>query len=310
MDDHKGLQIMSSSELAGGCESHFIAAPDGLKLHVRTFGSRTDAHLPVMCLPGLARTGADFDTLAAALSSDAAARRFVVALDYRGRGSSDYDRDPRNYTITTELADLLAVITALGLGPAVLVGTSRGGILTMLLAAARPRAIAGVVLNDIGPVIDVPGLIRIKSYVGRLPEPKSFSDAADILRQLFGVQFPKLAGPDWETFARRTFKEQKGRLVPTYDVRLAKTLEGIDLERSLPPLWTEFDALAHVPVMVIRGANSDVLSSATVEAMRARRPDLVTLEVEDQGHAPLLVEPEIIGRIGAFAAGCDEFRSH
>ena len=300
---------MASSELAASCESHFIAAPDGLKLHVSTFGSRTAAHLPVICLPGLARTGADFDVLAAALSTDASARRFVVTMDYRGRGRSDYDRDPRNYTIATELADLLAVITALGLGPAVLIGTSRGGILTMLLASARPRAIAGVVLNDIGPVIDVPGLIRIKSYVGKLAEPKSFGDAADILRELFGLQFPKLSAPDWEAFARRTFKEQKGRLVPTYDVRLAKTLEGIDLERALPPLWTEFDALARVPVMVIRGSNSDILSAATVEAMRVRHPNLLTIEVEDQGHAPLLVEVEMIDRIAGFVAGCDELHS-
>jgi pimeloyl-ACP methyl ester carboxylesterase len=301
---------MRSSQLAGGCESLFITAPDGLKLHVSTFGPRTAARLPVICLPGLARTGADFDSLATSLATDAAAPRFVVALDSRGRGRSDYDRNPHNYTVATELADLLTVITALGLGPAVLVGTSRGGILAMLLASARPRAIAGVVLNDIGPVIDVPGLIRIKRYVGKLPEPKSFSDAADILRELFAVQFPKLSAQDWEAFARRNFKEQKGRLVPTYDVRLAKTLESIDLERTLPPLWKEFDALAHVPVMVIRGTNSDLLSAATVEAMRAVRPDLVAVEVADQGHAPLLVEAEIIGRIGAFAAGCDEYRSH
>jgi pimeloyl-ACP methyl ester carboxylesterase len=302
--------IMWSSELAGGCESHFITAPDGLKLHVGTFGRRAVAHLPVICLPGLARTAADFDALATALSTDAAAPRFVVTLDYRGRGRSDYNRNPRNYTIATELADLLAVITALELGPAVLVGTSRGGILAMLLASARPRAVAGVVLNDIGPVIDVPGLIRIKSYVGKLPAPKSFSDAADILRELFAGQFPKLSEQDWEAFAKRNFKEQKGRLVPAYDARLAKTLEGIDLERALPPLWTEFDALARVPVMVIRGANSDILSAATVEAMRARRPDLVATEVEDQGHAPLLVEVEMIGGIAAFIAGCDELHGH
>jgi pimeloyl-ACP methyl ester carboxylesterase len=258
-----------------------------------------------VCLPGLARTGADFDALAQALAGDRQQPRYVVAMDYRGRGRSDYDSNPLNYNFATELADVLAVLTALDIGPAVFVGTSRGGILAMLLASARPTAIAGVVLNDIGPVIDVQGLARIKSYVGNLPEPKSFSDGAEILRRLFASQFPKLTEEDWIAFSRRAFKQQGGRLLPTYDVRIARTLESIDLERPLQPLWTEFDALAGLPVMVIRGANSDLLSPATVAAMRARKPDLDAIEVPDQGHAPLLVEPEIIAQISAFIAQCE-----
>jgi pimeloyl-ACP methyl ester carboxylesterase len=288
-----------------GRASQFITSHDGLKLHVGAYGWRPATALPVVCLPGLARTGADFDALASALAGDRKRPRYVIAMDYRGRGRSDYDNNPLNYNFATELADVLAVLTALDLGPAVFVGTSRGGILSMLLASARPTAIAGVVLNDIGPVIDVQGLARIKSYVGNMPEPKSFSEGAEILRRLFASQFPKLTEDDWTAFSRRAFKQQDGRLLPTYDVRLAKTLEGIDLERPLQPLWTEFDALARVPVMVIRGANSDLLSPATVAAMRARRPALDAIEVPDQGHAPLLVEPEIIGHISAFIARCE-----
>jgi pimeloyl-ACP methyl ester carboxylesterase len=285
--------------------SQFITAHDGLKLHVEAYGSRVATGVPVVCLPGLARTGGDFEVLASALSGDRHRPRYVVAMDYRGRGRSDYDRNPLNYNFAIELADVLSVLTALDLAPAVFVGTSRGGILAMLLASARPAAIAGVILNDIGPVIDVQGLARIKGYVGNLPEPKSFADGAVILRRLFASQFPRLTQDDWIAFSRRAFKQQDGRLLPTYDVRLAKTLEGIDLARPLQPLWTEFEALAHIPVLVIRGANSDVLSSATVAAMRARKPDLDAIEVRDQGHAPLLVEPETIGHISAFIAHCE-----
>jgi pimeloyl-ACP methyl ester carboxylesterase len=265
--------------MAGDGLSHFITSHDGLKLHISAYGSRPAASVPVVCLPGLARTGADFDTLATALAGDCQRPRYVITMDYRGRGRSDYDRNPFNYNLAIELADVLAVLTALDIGPAVFVGTSRGGILAMLLASARPTAIAGVVLNDIGPVLDLRGLARIKSYVGNLPEPKSFRDGAEILRRLFAAQFPKLSPDDWLAFSKRTFKDQDGRLLATYDVRIAKTLADINLERPLQPLWVEFDALARVP-------------------------DIEAIEVPDQGHAPLLVEPEIISQIGAFIANC------
>ena len=283
-------------------ESVFISAPDGLKLHARRYGPRAAPGLPVVCLPGLARTAADFEALALALAKHG--ERRVIALDYRGRGLSDYDRDPDNYNFHVELADVLAVLTALEALPAVFVGTSRGGILTMLLAALRPTAIAGAVLNDVGPVLEPKGLMRIKGYVGRLPQPRSFGEGAEILRRLFDAQFPKLTAEDWLKAAGRTFKEENGRLVPTYDVRLAKTMEGIDLERPLPPLWKEFEAMRGMPLMVVRGANSDLLSPATVDAMAARHPRLERLEVADQGHAPLLAEAETIARITAFVEHC------
>jgi pimeloyl-ACP methyl ester carboxylesterase len=295
--------------------SHFITAPDGLRLHLRIYGPTLAPAVPVVCLAGLTRNSADFDGLARALSADARRPRAVIALDGRGRGRSDYDSDPRNYNLAVELADLLAVLTAFELPPAVFIGTSRGGILAMLLASARPGAIAGVVLNDIGPVIEIKGLLRIKSYVGRLPQPQNFDDAAEVLRRLFGSQFPKLAAEDWMAFARRSFEEpppsavrggSKGRgLVATYDLNLAKTLEGVDAQESPTPLWNEFDALGRRPIMVIRGANSDLLSSAGLAAMAARRPNLDILEVPDQGHAPLLVEEDVIARIAAFIARCE-----
>ena len=286
-------------------QSVFIGAADGLRLHARCYGRRSAPALPVVCLPGLARTAADFEPLAEALAGDVSRPRRVIALDYRGRGQSEYDRDPANYNFQVELADVLAVAAALDATPAVFVGTSRGGILAMLLAAVRPAAIAGVVLNDIGPVIEPKGLIRIKGYVGKLPQPRSFEEGAEILRRLFSAQFPKLGPDDWLASARRTFRQDNGVLAPTYDVKLAKTLEGVDFDKPFPPLWAQFDALANVPVMVIRGENSDILSPATVEAMRARHPTMETVEVPDQGHAPLLAEPDTIARIADFVRNCD-----
>jgi pimeloyl-ACP methyl ester carboxylesterase len=284
--------------------SIFLTASDGLKLHARCWGPRSAEH-SVVCLPGLARTAADFESLGAALTASGRGRR-VIALDYRGRGLSDYDRNPDNYNFQVELADVQAALTALGALPAVFIGTSRGGILTMLMAALRPTAMTGAVLNDIGPVLEPKGLMRIKGYVGKLPEPRSFGEGAEILRRLFDAQFPKLTSEDWLASAHRTFKEANGRLVTTYDPALAKTMEGVDFEKPMPPLWKEFDALAHVPLMVIRGENSDLLTAETVDAMAQRHAGLERLVVADQGHAPLLAEPETIDRIAAFVSRCEQ----
>jgi pimeloyl-ACP methyl ester carboxylesterase len=284
-------------------QSIFVTAQDGLRLHVREYGVRTTPALPVVCLPGLTRTVADFETLAPALASGAPPRR-VIAIDSRGRGQSDYDSNADNYNVAVELGDVVTVLTALEIGRAVFVGSSRGGILTMLLGVAHPTAIAGVVLHDIGPVVEPKGLARLKSYVGKLPQPRSFAEGGEILRRLFDAQFPKITGEQWLAAAQHTWKMDDGELVPTYDVRLARTFAEFDIERPLAPLWNEFDALARVPILVIRGANSDILSAETVAAMRARHPGLETVEVADQGHVPLF-DADVTARVIAFVAECE-----
>jgi len=287
-----------------GFVSLFVTAPDGLRLHVRRYGGRGRG-LPIVCLPGLTRSGADFHELATALSRDAAQPRLIVTIDSRGRGRSDYDPDPENYSLAVELADVIAVMTALEISPAIFLGTSRGGLLTMLLGAAKPAAIAGAILNDIGPVIDVKGLVRIKGYAGKLPTPRTYQEGAEILRRLGDAQFPNLSPEGWLRQARQVWRQENGQLTLAYDPNISKTLEAVDIERPLPALWAQFDSLARTPLMVIRGANSDILSTATLEAMRERRLDIDVLEVPNQGHAPLLVEPDVIARIAAFVRLCD-----
>ena len=204
-----------------------------------------------------------------------------------------------------ELGDIVSVLTALAIGPAVFLGSSRGGVLTMLLGAAHPTAIAGVVLHDVGPVVEPKGLARIKSYLGKLPQPRSFEEGADILRRVMSTQFPNLTADQWLAAARRAWQMKDGALVPTYDVRLARTLASVDIERPIPSLWNEFDTLAAMPMLVIRGGNSDILSSETVAAMRARREQMEVIEVADQGHAPLLEGENLLRGVIRFVEDCE-----
>jgi pimeloyl-ACP methyl ester carboxylesterase len=294
---------MLDGAVADTGRSVFVSAPDGLRLHVREYGIRSARSLTAVCLPGLTRTVADFDALAPALAK--AGPRRVLAVDLRGRGQSEYDRNPENYNLLVELGDLVAILTALGVGPAVFIGSSRGGLLSMHLAVAHPTAIAGVVLHDIGPVIEPKGLARLRSYVGRLPQPRSFTEGGDILRHLFHGQFPNLTEAQWLAAAERTWQMRDGALVPTYDVKLSRTLTAVDIESPLPPLWNEFDALKNVPILVIHGERSDILSAATVAAMAVRHPGMETIEVAEQGHVPLLEGDDIIRRVVEFVAKCD-----
>jgi pimeloyl-ACP methyl ester carboxylesterase len=291
----------------GSGRSLWITAPDGLRLHVREYGDRSAPGMPVVCLPGLARTVGDFYELAPALAAGPPPRH-VVAIDSRGRGQSDHDADHTNYNCMVELGDIVSVLIALGVGPAMFVGSSRGGVLTMLMAVAYPTAIAGAVLHDVGPVTEPEGIARIKGYLGKLPHPRSFEEGADILRRLMSAQFPRLTAEQWLAGAQLTWHLKHGQLKPAYDIGLARALAGIDVERSMPALWNEFDALAHMPMLVIRGANSDMLSAATVAAMRARRTQMELIEVPDQGHAPLL-DGELVHQIVRFVERCEAARA-
>jgi pimeloyl-ACP methyl ester carboxylesterase len=286
-----------------GFTSEFFVARDGLRLHARDYGPQISSQLAVVCLPGLARTAADFHELALALSTDARKPRRVLALDYRGRGLSAYDRNWKNYDIRVELDDVCQVLAASGVHEAVFVGTSRGGLITMALSAARPTLIRGAVLNDIGPVLDARGLIRIRGYVGKLPVPQNYAEAAEILKRFSDSHFPLFGADEWDLMARRTWKTgEDGKLVTRYDRNLMKVLESLDLEATLPDLWPYFGGLANVPVLAIRGANSDLLAPDTLLEMARRHPACETFVAPGQGHAPSLSSKDMIARITRLVA--------
>ncbi len=285
--------------------SRFATASDGLRLHYRDIGPLVSSALPVVCLPGLTRTSEDFDPLASYLSSAGTPRR-VLSLDYRGRGLSAHDVESRNYTVAVEAADVMAVLAAAGVGQAVFVGTSRGGLITMAIASVKPDVIRGTVLNDIGPVLEPAGLDRIRGYVGKLPAPRDWDEAIRIIQSYAGQQFIGLSDEDWMAFARTTYWNQGDALTVRYDPALKRALEDLDIA-NLPTLWPQFDALGRAPLLVIRGEHSDLLSSETADRMMQRHPDAIRVTVPGQGHAPLLRDVTTLASVGAFVLYCDEF---
>jgi pimeloyl-ACP methyl ester carboxylesterase len=291
-----------------GFRPMLVSAEDGLRLFVRDYGERHWASTPVVCLPGLSRSSADYHELALHLSHVAFTQRRVICCDMRGRGRSQYDKRPAHYDVLVETRDILSVIAAMGIGKAIFVGASRGGLQIMVLAAMRPTTLAGAVLVDIGPVIDGKGLARIKGYVGKLPAVRDFAEAAAMLKRLGAVQFPAWTDVQWALMAQRSFRATPTGLVPDYDPALVRTVETIDLETPLPTIWPLFEAMALMPLLVIRGQNSDILSEATLAEMVRRRLHCETLVVPGEGHVPDIGQPKLAERIASFADNVDAWR--
>ncbi|HAH10301.1 MAG TPA: alpha/beta hydrolase [Alphaproteobacteria bacterium] len=276
---------------------HDLAASDGLRLFVRDVVPEAPrTAIPVLCLHGLTRNSRDFEDVWPWL---AAQGRRVLALDVRGRGASQWDPVPQNYHAGTYASDVEAVLTALGVPNAVFIGTSMGGLITMILAARRPDLIAGAVLNDIGPIIDPRGLARISAYVGKTGAFASFDALADHLLAQQGALFPKADRAFWLRFARRCARETAhGEVVFDYDPAIAQTMAQAAAPQ--PDLMPLFVALAQKPVLAVRGAISDILPAEGLAAMAGAKPGLHTVEVPDVGHAPTLEEPAARDAICAF----------
>ena len=278
---------------------------DGLSLALRIFDSPISDRQPLLCLPGLSRNSRDFVALGRYFSRHPVEPRRVIAVDYRGRGLSDSDPNWRNYRPVVEAQDVLAAAAVLGMERAILVGTSRGGIISMLIGALRPMLIAGVVLNDIGPVLEGRGLARIKAYLSNRHSAGSWDEAVALVRSVSEAQFPALSEADWRSVAAAYFGETRSGLAPQYDPNLRRTVVDIDVTEKIPVLWPQFMSLANVPVMAIRGEHSDLLSPRTLADMAKRQPGLEQLTVSGQGHAPLLGDEATLQKILAFAGRCD-----
>ena len=278
----------------------FYAAQDGLRLHARVYGAASEGTLPVVCLPGLTRNARDFHELATFLSREARRPRKVIAFDYRGRGESACDPKPENYTVDGEAHDVLDGLAALGISEAAFIGTSRGGLIIHALATKQPAVLKAVILNDIGPVLEAEGLAHIRSYLEGASQPATWDDAVRLQRAIHGPTFPALSDADWERFAHAIYRDENGRPLVDFDPLLLAGLKSLDLSAPVPDLWPQFEALSGIPLMAIRGENSRLLSTATVDEMARRHPGMKAISVQGQGHAPLLETGDLPERIAAF----------
>jgi pimeloyl-ACP methyl ester carboxylesterase len=267
--------------------THRISAWDGLAIHVREWcgGDRLP---PIVCLSGLVRTGSDFEALAPKIG----AGRRVVAIDYPGRGDSGRSANVNRYAPEACVRDIMDACAALHIHHAVLIGTSFGGLLSMGLAAIRPGLVRAVVLNDIGPDIGAEGAAFVRDFVARDPALESLEACVAFLQSdLPPMSLNTDAG--WRRMAELTYAPgADGRWHPLWDTRIARLLNA-----PTPDLWTLFGALAHVPVLLVRGAVSNILLPGTVSRMQAIRPDMAVASIPGIGHAPILTEPEALDAI-------------
>lgn len=275
-------------------------AADGLMLHARDYPAE-GGRLPVICIHGLTRNSKDFEALAPRIQ---ATGRRTIAVDVRGRGLSDRDPNPGNYNPGTYAADIIGLMASQVIQSAVFIGTSMGGIVAMVLSAIAPHAVAGAVLNDVGPELSPVGLARIAGYVGQGGPIESWADAVDYIRSINEAAFPNLSAEEWERFARRTFREDDlGRPVLDYDPDISLAFRP---PPGMPPppapdMWPLFFGLsAGRPVLLIGGAISDLIDEEIAGRMREAAPKMAYAEVPNVGHAPMLTEPQAWSAVDAF----------
>ncbi|MBT3703696.1 MAG: alpha/beta hydrolase [Alphaproteobacteria bacterium] len=288
---------IQASYNADGYRLKHYAASDGLRLSWRDYGELLFDKVPIVCLAGLTRNSVDFHELAMHLN---AAGHRVIAPDYRGRGRSSYDPDWRNYNPVTHLGDVDALLTVLNLHKVVMIGTSFGGLLSMVLSVTRPTILAGVILNDVGPEIDPNGLARIAGYVGAKVEFSDWNEVARRMMHSYSAAYPDFTDEDWMRVARTSYQiNHDGMIVPDYDLALGKALAEAG---GSPDMWPYFAALQSIPILGIRGALSDILSAETFQRMQETNKAMIALVVPNRGHTPELTEPLCLEAIDEFIA--------
>ena len=273
---------------------------DGIDLHLRDYaGADGPARLPVLCLHGLTRNAKDFAAIAQEI---AASGRRVIVPEMRGRGRSGYDPDPMNYVPKTYARDVAGLMQGLGVERAIFLGTSMGGIITLLMAAMHPRRVAGAILNDVGPEVAPEGLARIAAYVGKPVEIHGWDEATAYVRHISAAAFPHFGDADWERFARLTFREDdSGAPAFDYDPAIAEPIRAGKVKAPRLITWLLFRRLARGrPLLLLRGERSDILSRAVAERMRRVAKHLRFAEIPGVGHAPMLDEPAARQAIAAF----------
>lgn len=275
-------------------EDGYWWSPDGLRLHYRDYAGGQDGRPPILCLPGLTRNARDFEMLAGRLAGEWR----LICPDLRGRAESAYAKDSMTYVPLTYLQDISRLLADLAISRFVLVGTSLGGIIGMLIAATHPEWLAGAVLNDVGPTIEEKGLDRIRSYVGVGSTHPSWVHAARALEEANRDVFPLYGLDQWLAMAKRLYRlNNAGRIVLDYDMRIADPLRAAGNDAAVD-MWPVMPAFAGAPTLVLRGALSDLLSAETAERMaREIGPNAEIATVPDVGHAPALDEPEAIAAV-------------
>lgn len=282
-------------------EDRYWTSRDGLRLHFRAYGEPVAGRAPVLCIPGLTRNARDFEDLAEHLAGS----RQVFCLDLRGRGDSAYAKDSATYVPLQYVEDVEALLEQAGIGRFVAIGTSLGGMITMLLALRGSARIAGAVLNDIGPVIEPAGLARIRDYVGSGRSFPTWMHAARAIEETHGAAFLGFAAADWLRMAKRLMTvSQNGRIAFDYDMKIAEPFATPVAEGGVD-MWPAWEALAGRPVLVLRGEVSDLLSAETAAEMARRVADAEVVTVHQRGHAPTLDEPEARAAIDRLIARCD-----
>src|SRR5947209_1960429 len=293
-----GLLAMSAgSPVAVRYEDRYFTVRDGLELHYRDYPGSAGKP-PLLCLHGLTRNARDFSDFGERYSP----RFRVIALDFRGRGASDYDPLPARYNPLTYAGDVTELLDQLGISQAVFVGTSLGGLVTMTMAALAPQRIFATILNDVGPDIDPSGVGRILTYVGKDRRFGSWDEAADAIAANYGSSFDRYTLEDWVNMARRNCREDDGEIRFNYDMAIAEPFKTSGPTPHVD-LWPFFTVLGQKPLLVVRGAKSDLLTEATAARMRQVAPDMTLAVVPGVGHAPELNEPEAVAAINAFLAG-------